>query len=210
MRSVIPIAMCLVALPQIAAAQPPATAAVDDAARAAFEHALSFHDFDSFELGVGARPGDGIGGAVSRSIEEAAIRMARALERLDAVLAHRSPRWSIAALVERGRIHETYARGLREPPAVVLPHQALELEVARRTFAWHAADAQCRATAEYLRAVRLARSARLETPEARVALDRLRAQDARAVRDCIEEIRRGDPSLDRFHPDELDPASGRN
>ena len=209
MRSVLAVVVCLLAVPQLAGAQQqPGAATADDAARAAFEHALSFHDFDSFELGVAARP-DHMQTLI-RSIDDAVRRRARALERLEPVLAHRRPRWSIAALVERGRIHETFARGLREPPVVALPHQAADLEIARRAFARRAGDAECRAMVEYLRAVRLARSERLETPEALVARDRLRARSARTLRRCIEAGRRDDPSLDRFHADELELESGRN
>ena len=88
----------------------------------------------------------------------------------DAVLAHRHPRWSARAWVERGRAYEAVERAIRDArmPRALAESMREELRAQAEPF-------RCLARMQYARAAQLGHAAALDDPELDRALVRLTA-----------------------------------
>ncbi|AKF08973.1 hypothetical protein [Sandaracinus amylolyticus] len=177
----------------------------EDAARAAFEHAASFHDADDLTIRAPATSSlETYVEALGESIEDAARRAGVASERYQRVIELHVPHWTLAAFVEQARIYERLARALRDSLEEL---RVAGVARAAAAFEPRLRGIECIAVERYVIAARAARAGRLETDATRYALAALRAYDERHVRACVDAARERDPSFARLSAGELGHAS---
>ncbi len=179
--------------------------------------------FESFAIQAG-RPAtlDGYVADLRRQIEAGSAQAQRIVTAYEPVLAYRRPVWTIAALVKQGRVYEVLARAILNSPfampadlaarvrgasAEVREEVRLQVEDRiRQTLDQQVRPVECFAVIRYALAARAARAGTLDTPETRLAIDRLQAYGEERISECLTAETARDPSFQAYAPGEFQRA----
>lgn len=175
----------------------------DESEREAFEHLCERGGFSRFELHVAGRGTVAEYERAMRSaVSEGWHRASTTAGRFAEFRGDRRSRWTVAALVEEGKIFERLAQALvvmerspREDPFVLHPDAMERSQFLHRWLSTERDRAECRALARYVMAVRQSREVHLATPEHQYALQRLVAVGFSRASECVLRERPGDGGL---------------
>lgn len=200
--------------------QPVGSLAAEYAANARFLLAdREFESMERFEISVGnPRVLEDYLQSLNSQIDQGSERANELKQGYDEVPPYQRPAWSVAALVQQGRLYEIVGNAiLNAPVPFVLPRELAEqlrgqrLDQATRDELQYVIEDQvrmvldertrpieCLAVARYALAARAARVANMDTEYTRTAIDRLQAYGDERIAECIAEAQSNDSTFEAY------------
>lgn len=193
--------------------QQPGSIAAEYAAEAQFRLVdTGVADFERFSISVSspATP-EALIASLNTQKEQGSQRVLELTQGYGRVLGFRRPVWTVAAIVQQGRLYEQLAKALLAAPTPLptslartfrsIPaEQADELRAqfedgVRQQLDAMAKPVECLGIAQYVKAARAARTGSLDTEFTRVAFERLQAYGEDRIGECIAQVSATDSGL---------------
>ncbi|MEM6960721.1 MAG: hypothetical protein AAF550_03125, partial [Myxococcota bacterium] len=161
-------------------------------------------------------------GSITSQIDDASQQANARSEAYSEVPSYRRPAWTIAALVQQGRVYEVLVRAILNTPFVMpgdmqrqlravdpMDRDLIQIEVEDRIRAVlddRVRPIECLAIARYALASRAARQASLDDEFTQTSTDRLQAYGEERIAECIAEVQQTDPSMGAYQNGEFTRA----